>query len=623
VATDGVDDDQFRRRLVVVVVVAQLSSSFFVKSMNAGVIRTIRETLPLWLVCVPVAGTLALALAARFGEPAARRTMLVNLIVSLGLSIWLLAAYEPLQAVTQPASGALFGPIERFQFRSSFAWVGERRLTKIVVSLPDGSQQQRVVPIAWGPDIHVGVGVDGLSVWLVGATVLVIVCGWLREQHSAGRIVNPSELVAPATADGVTIHPTVTAAIWLWLEASLVGTLVALDVVLLVVCWMSSLLALGCLLARGGDATRKIATQRFLRVQWVGCGLIWLGLAGLVLAFGWLRESPGRVPPLVFAVPELIAGIGRWTVAGDNLYLWTMVSPWLFVLLGVGFTVPLMLAPFHRGFVAALASAPPTVAVVLAGVMTKLGVYGWLRFVVPLFPNQIQSMSEMFILAVGLSGLYAALQALAAETWRTRVAFATMASSNLMLLGVVTMTIEGLTGGVLRWLGHALTAGLVLWLLPSSEAEKRRDENSTHAAERRAAAFRLGLWAWIGLPGLSLFAAEFVTLFALFEKNELSMVFSLTISLLLAWTWVRADREQMAWSAAPWSVREWFVIGGLLLLNIAMGVTPDVVVRRVQPSLMMLLPPPESTARLLVSPLSTSTSLTDPPQWTQPTEVSP
>ncbi len=591
--------------------------------MNSNLVSTIREALPLWLVCVPVAGMIALALAARFGEPAVRRTMLVNLIVSLGLSVWLLAAYKPLQPVTQPANGALFGPIERFQFRSSFAWLGELRTAEIEIRLPDGSRRQRVVPVAWGPDIHFGVGVDGLSVWLVVATVLLIVCGWLREQHSAGRIVNRSHLVEPPAADGVTIRPSGTAAIWLWLEASLVGTLVALDVVLLVVCWMSSLLALGCMLARGGDSTRKIATQRFLRVQWVGCGLIWLGLAGLVLAFGWLRESPSRVPPLIFAVPELIAGIARWTVSGDNLYLWTLVSPWLFVLLGVGFTVPLMLAPFHRGFVAALASAPPAMAVVLAGVMAKLGVYGWLRFVVPLFPNQIQSMSELFVLAVGLSGVYAALQALAAETWRTRVAFATMASSNLMLLGVVTLTIEGLTGGVLRWLGHALTVGLVLWLLPSSEIENRRDDHSTRDSERRAAAFRLGLWAWIGLPGFGLFAAEFVTLFALFEQNELSMVFSLTISLLLAWTWVRADRERMAWSAAPWSVREWFVICGLLLLNIAMGVTPNVVVWRVQPSLMMLLPPPKSTVRLIISRTSTSTSLTDPPQWTQPMEVSP
>lgn len=591
--------------------------------MNAGLIGTIRDSLPLWLVCVPVAGMLVLALAARLGEPAVRRTMLVNLIVSLGLSVWMIAAYEPLKPVTQPASGALFGPIERFQFRSSFAWLGERRSAEIEITLPDGSRRQRVVPLAWGPDICFSVGVDGLSVWLVGATVLLIVCGWLREPHSVRRLVHPFHFVAPPTTDGVSIRPTETAAIWLWLEASLIGTLVALDVVLLVVCWMSSLLALGCLLSRGGDVGRKIATQRFLRVQWVGCGLIWLGLVGLVLAFGWLRESPGRKPPLIFAVPELIAGIGRWTAAGDNLYLWTIVGPWLFVLLAVGFSLPLMVAPFHRGFVAALVSAPPAVAVVLAGVMIKLGVYGWLRFVVPLFHDQIRSMSELFVLAVGLSGLYAALQALAAETWRTRVPFATMASSNLMLLGVATLTIEGLTGGVLRWLGHALTAGLVLWLLPSSEIEKSRDDRSTHAAECRAAAFRLGLWAWIGLPGLSLFAAEFVTLFPLFEHNELSMVFSLTISLLLAWTWVRADRERMTWSAAPWLVRERLVIGGLLLLNVALGVTPNVVMWRMQPSLMMLLPPPESAARLMVSPTSTSTSLTEPPHWTQPREVSP
>ncbi|HLQ44805.1 MAG TPA: proton-conducting transporter membrane subunit, partial [Planctomycetaceae bacterium] len=390
---------------------------------------------------------------------------------------------------------------------------------------------------------------------------------------------------------------------WLLLEGSLIGTFVALDVVLIAVCWLSTLLTVAWLLGQGGDSERHDVTPGWLKVNGLGAWFAALGLCGLVLAFGWLRQTPNRPqPPLIFSVPELIAGLGHWTASGDNLSLWAHVSTWLFGLLVVGFTGPLWLAPFHRGFVAALVSAPPSVAIVMACVLIKVGVYGWLRFIVPVFPDLLRQHADWLTTAVGLSSLLAAVLAFGQSDWRRRVALATSSSVGLSLLGVMTLTLEGVMGGVLRVLSHGLTAALLLWLLPSSvgrafpsdspSADQAGQDCPTDssAQRRRQAVFRVALFAWIGLPGLSGFVAEFVSPFGLFQHEFNVALLSLTTSGLIAWMWVRADREQPRWSAAPWLPREWIVVGTLVTLNVALGVAPQFVISRLQPSLINVLP---------------------------------
>ena len=549
-------------------------------------LRPIRDQLPLWLMLVPLLGLATVWLGRRFGERAGRQTLFVNGMISVLLCVWLVAAYEPEKRVINREYAALLGPVDRFQFRSSFRWVGESRVETVERALPNGGLTNTTFPVRWGPDIRWEVGVDGISLWFTALSLLLLVVAMCVASHS--------ESPLPACA-------------WLWLEASLIGTFLALDVVLFAICWMNTLLAVTWLLGHHGNSQRHEAAPRLLKATAMGSWLVTIGLCGLVLAFGWLRQTPDRPhPPLIFSMPELIAGIGHWTVAGDNLYLWAHVSPWLFWLLVLGFTGPMLLAPFHRVFVTAVSSAPPAVAVVLVGVLIKVGLYGWLRFVIPVFPDLLRQHGDFLATLVGLSSLLAAVLAFGQTDWPRRVALATTCSVGLSLLSVMTSTLEGLVGGMLRMLSHGLTAALLLWLLPrpvvttSNIANLPRSDAERVHDKRCRAVFRLALFAWIGLPGLSGFVAEFVSPLGLMQHEFNLALLSLTASGLIAWMWVRADREEPTWSLTPWSLRDWSVVVTLVGLNIALGVAPQFVVSRMQPSLLALMPleRPEATSRV-------------------------
>ncbi len=613
-------------------------------------VRPIRDHLPLWLVMVPLVGIVVVRLSTRFGDAVVRRVLLTNVLTSVLLCVWMVAAYEPLKPAATREQASYLGPIEQFQLRSSFGWVGESRTTTL-----EGNKRMVELPVRWGPDIRIEFGVDGISLWFITLSMVLVaaaMCGigeplsltlspeYRGEgtgqsaadggQRPLSLTVSPEyrvEGTGQSAADGgqrplsLTLSPKYRgegtgqwanqSASWLWLEASLIGTFAALDVVLFAVCWMSTLLAIAWLLGHGGDADRHDVTPRLWKPAAVGSWFVTLGLCGLVLAFGWMRQTPNRPqPPLIFSVPELIAGIGHWTVAGDRLYLWSQISPWLFWLLTVGFTGPLLLAPFHRGFVAALVSAPPSVAVMLAGVLIKVGLYGWLRFVLPVFPDLLRQHVDGLATLIGLSSLLAAGLAFGQTDWRRRAAMATSSSLGLSLLAVMTLTLEGLTGGLLRAFSHGLSAALLLWLLPRSYGQKaplpgvpgRGNRTNGDAAlvaslvqqnrnsRRRQLAFRVALFAWIGLPGLSGFVAEVVSPFGLIQHEFNVALLSLTTSGLIAWMWVRADREQLKWSTAPWPTREWIVVGTLIALNVAMGLAPQFVISRMQPSLIAILP---------------------------------
>ncbi len=558
-------------------------------------LQPIQRQLPLWLMLVPLLGIVLVWLGRRFSEAAGRQTLFVNLLTSVLLCVWMVASYEPLKPAANQEQASFLGTIDRFQFRSSFSWVGESRSETLERSLPNGRIASREFAIRWGPDIRFEVGVDGISLWFTALSVLLVVVTLSVECRAES-----------AASIGA----------WLWLESSLVGAFVVLDVVLFAICWMSTLLAIAWLIGSRGDSQRHEAVMRFLKPTAIGVGLVTIGLCGLVLAFGWLRQSPNRPhPPLIFSMPELIAGLGHWTAGGDNLVLWANVSPWLFGLLVLGFTGPMLLAPFHRAFVMSVSSAPPAVAIVLVGVLIKVGVYGWLRFIIPVFPDLLRLNTDFLAMLIGLSSLLAAVLAFGQTDWYRRVALATTSSVGLSLLGVMTFTLEGMVGGMLRMLSHGLTAALLLWLLPRSSESNfscRRNLITPVAAEcayerrhnkRCRAFFRLALFAWIGLPGLSGFVAEFVSPFGLIQHEFNLALLSLTTSGLIAWMWVRADRDEPQWSLMPWTPLDWSVLVTLVGLNISMGIAPQFVISRIEPSLVALLPPdrPELTAQASVS----------------------
>ena len=237
----------------------------------------------------------------------------------------------------------------------------------------------------------------------------------------------------------------------------------------------------------------------------------------------------------------------------------------------------------------------------------KVGVYGWLRFVVPVFHDLLSQSADTLTTVVGMSSLLGALLAFGERDWQRRIALATSSSIGLSLVGVMTLTLEGMTGGLLRVLSHGMTVGLLLWLLPRDADSRHSQEvskddrcfadefgDSTQAPDpvtsHRRWLVRFALFAWIGLPGLSGFVTEFVTPFGLFQHAFNAAALSLMTSGIMAWTWVRADREPLVRSRDHWSQRDTLLAATLVILNIGLGVAPQFVVNRLHPSLVSVLP---------------------------------
>ena len=573
-------------------------------------LRPIRDHLPLWLMLVPAVGAVSALVSRRFGAAATRQSLYGTLTLSAALCLWMVAAYEPLKPTETREQFVLFGPIERVQFRSGFSWIGETRSALIQRPTRNGDLRDVEVLTHWGPDIRFETGVDGISIWFVALSVLSITLAVLRttrllDQHDPPASGSHDHSLA-RRANSPTLNEQPLAA-WLLLEASLVGAFVALDAVLFVVCWMSSLL-LGCwLLGSIGNSDRHEATPLLVKAHWLGGWLVALGVGGLVLAFGWLRESVQRPqPPLLFSIPEITAGIQHWTTAGDNLYLWVSVSPWLFWLLVVGFTWPLLLVPFHRAFAASIAAAPPSLAIVLVCVLAKLGLFGWLRFVMPIFSDLVLQNKDLLVTTFGMTSFFAAFLALQQPSWSGRIALATSSSIGLSLLGLATSSMEGLTGGALRVVSHGLTAALLLWLLPDRDSAGTVLEPVQNVPRSPRTALRFVLFAWIGMPGLSGFLPEFLTPFSLLPQEFNAATLSLATSGLIAWMWVRTEREMPLDAIRPWRPLDHFVVMTLVGLNIALGMAPQYVIDRLQPSLLHLLPAKEITAMTALSRIANS-----------------
>ncbi len=557
-----------------------------------SVVGPIREHLAAWLLLISCLGAVMTYAARGIGKVVVRRTLLCTLGLCAALSLWMVVAYQPLKLTVDLSQAMTLGPLDRFQFRTSLPWIGGFRPASIERTLADGTSRVVDVSAAWGPGIRLDVGVDGLSLWFVMLSVLLVGLAAATDQGDSGESYGAS---------------------WLWLLASLVGTFVALDVVLLSVCWLSTWLAVAWLLRHGGEVDRREVTFRLVKTAWIGSWLTALGLCGLVLIFGWLRQTPMRPqPPLLFAIPELLHGLKQMS-SGEHLLFWRTVSPWMFWLLLIGFTWPLMLAPFHRVLLAGLSSAPTGLAMVLAGVAIKVGLYGWLRFLVPLFGDLLEHLELLLATAVSVFSLFAAVLALGQADWRSRVALATASSLGLCVLGIVTMTLQGLTSGLLRGLSHGLSIPLLIWLCgrdlaPRFQLEAQRSNNGSVSESknafdagsqvsepqagslgRRSLCFRLAIAGVIGMPGFGGFVSDVLLPLGLFQQEFNLGLISLATSGLLAWMWVRAERDAPVMSVA-WSGRDWLVVGVLLSANATLGLFPQFVIDRVQPTLVQSLP---------------------------------
>jgi NADH-quinone oxidoreductase subunit M len=258
--------------------------------------------------------------------------------------------------------------------------------------------------------------------------------------------------------------------------------------------------------------------------------------------------------------------------------------------------------PFHTWLPDAHVEAPTAGSVILAGVLLKLGTYGFLRFCLPLFPNAaVQFMPFISVLAI-IGIIYGALVAMVQPDVKKLVAYSSVSHLGFVMLGLFTMNMQGIQGGILQMVNHGLSTG-ALFLIVGMIYERRHTRlisefgGLSRVIPIFATFFMIVTLSSIGLPGLNGFVGEFLILLGTFLKNKVYAVFASTGVVLAAvymlWMFQRVmfgKLDKPANQHLPdLSAREIAVLVPVVALIILIGVYPKPFLNKMSASVDQLI----------------------------------
>jgi len=349
-------------------------------------------------------------------------------------------------------------------------------------------QQSWIKVAGWNIDFYMGV--DGLSILLVLLTTLL----------------TPISILSTWTAVEERVKEFMV--FFLLLEMGMIGVFVSLDLFLFYIFWEFTLVPMYFLIGIWGGPRRIYAAIKFFLYTMTGSIL-------MLLAILWLGIRQGT-----FSVPELIA-ISR---SGGGIP--EGVQMWLFLAFAAAFAIKVPMWPLHSWLPDAHVEAPTAGSVILAGVLLKMGTYGFLRFNLAMFPDAtLKAAPWMAALAV-VGILYGAAVSYAQKDVKKLVAFSSVSHLGFVMLGLFALNPQGVAGAILQMVNHGLSTG-ALFLIVGMIYERR------HTRDMDAFG---GLWkimpvygsltlivvlASMGLPGLNGFVGEFTILLGAFGSNAL------------------------------------------------------------------------------------------------------
>src|SRR5262249_14923705 len=301
-----------------------------------------------------------------------------------------------------------------------------------------------VLPLGQGT-IQFFIGLDGLNIWLVLLTAVLML---------------PSVLVSwEAIKDRVNEFYA-----WLLiLQTAMMGIFVSFDIVLFYSFFELSLVPLFFLIGIWGGTARRHAAGKFFVYTLTGSLISLLGIIGIVLAAR--QEAGGK---LIFSIPELVQLVqDRVTVQGNSFYGSGRIVPtWVFVALMAGFAVKVPLMPFHSWLPLAHVEAPTAGSVDLAGVLLKVGAYGFLRLCLPLAPDVSLSLGMPLVSGLAAAGVvYGAFCAYAQDDVKRVIGYSSVSHLGLVMLGMFCLNSVGLHGSMVQMINHGLSTGGLFLLI--------------------------------------------------------------------------------------------------------------------------------------------------------------
>jgi len=426
--------------------------------------------------------------------------------------------------------------------------------------------------VRWIPALGITytVGIDGISLLLVLLTTLLTPVALIFS------ISHVKENVRGFTAS------------FLVLETGMIGTLAALDVALFYVFWEVMLVPMYLIIGIWGGKRRIYAAVKFFLFTMAGSLLMFVAI--LYMAVQYHRMS------------------GVWSFSLEDFYgmSFPIVSQTLlFFAFALAFMVKVPLFPLHTWLPDAHTEAPTAGSIILAGVLLKLGVYGYLRFALPFFPQAALRFAP-WLAGLALVGIvYGSMVAYAQKDMKRLVAYSSVAHLGLVMLGIAALTSTSTSGAVLQSVNHGLSTGALFLLVGVLYERRHTREIEAYGGVAKfvpvtATLFLVATFSSIGLPGLNGFVGEFLILTGTFNAPGaprwwaivatsgmiLSAVYLLTLVQRVFWTPVRHEENR---SLTDIHASEFVVCAALVLAMLAIGLAPNLFLDKIHGSVDTLI----------------------------------
>ncbi len=434
---------------------------------------------------------------------------------------------------------------------------------------PNGPQFQLTEIYNWIPQfgVHYAVGVDGIALVLVLMSVVLMPIVVLASWNDADVAGGPRRSVKTYFS------------LLLVLETMIIGVFVATDVFLFYVFFEAMLIPMYFMIGSFGVGQRQYAAVKFLLYSLLG------GLLMLVAVIALYVYSAHGGAKGTFLFTDL-----------THLPLSLPAQKWLFLGFFVAFAIKAPLWPFHTWLPDAATAAQPGAAVLLVGVLDKVGTFGMLRYCLELFPAGAKYFTPLVITLAVIGILYGAIVAIGQTDIKRLIAYTSVSHFGFIALGIFVLTTQGQSGATLYMVNHGFATGALFlvagFLITRRGSQRIADYGGVQkVAPILAGVFLLSGLATLSLPGLNTFVSEFLVLVGTFTRYKVPAVLA-TLGMILAaiyilWMYQRTmngpTRDEVK-GMPDLKARELWAVGPLVALIIALGVYPQPVLNIINPA---------------------------------------
>ena len=427
-----------------------------------------------WILWMPIIGALGILLIPGKNTGAMKAWALINTIITFLLTIVLYLKFDNLQA---------------------------------------GMQSAFNVKIPWIPQFHINyaLGVDGISLPMILLTgllfMLCILSSWTQIKKSIKAYF----------------------ALLLLLQSTVFGVFLSMDFFLFYVYWEVMLIPMFFLIGVWGGENREYAAVKFFLYTFFGSVLMLVGIVALYFVSGQNADS--------FSILALSGG--KFTTQTLHLFGATLsFSKLFFVFMFIGFAIKVPVFPFHTWLPHAHVQAPTAISVILAGVLLKMGTYGFLRIAFPIFPDSAKYFGQAIAWLGLINIIYGALCAMAQTDVKKLIAYSSVSHMGFVMLGLASMTVQGMNGAVLQMFNHGTSTAMMFFMIGIVYERSHhrwivRPDGSRGFGGLYTQLpvytiiFIIGMFASMGLPGLSGFISEALIFLGIYEFNKTITVLAL------------------------------------------------------------------------------------------------